>query len=166
MDRQGRRLAKRLNVRRSVRLSETWPLPIGVCNRRQYAPLGDQLSHARTARGPLRAILFFLMLSIAASGIAVLPSLRIGSTLMGSQAIGVCFGGCQHFFLSSTQSAPDERKLVRQRTDLGGGEDVLDGNGNLGANAVALDQADGVATLQTDVSCIARPEELLSRCCI
>ncbi len=156
MDRQGRRLAKRLNVRRSVRLSETWPLPIGVCNRRQYAPLGDQLSHARTARGPLRAILFFLMLSIAASGIAVLPSLRIGSTLMGSQAMGVCFGVCQHFFVVDPVGA-DERKLVRERTDLGGGEDVLDGDGNLGANAVALDQADGVPTLQTNVSCIAHP---------
>jgi len=48
-----------------------------------------------TARGPLRAILFFLMLSMAASGIAVLPSLRMGSTLMGSQAMGVCCAVCQ-----------------------------------------------------------------------
>jgi hypothetical protein len=29
------------------------------------------------------------MLSMAASGIAVLPSLRMGSTLIGSQAMGV-----------------------------------------------------------------------------
>lgn len=42
-----------------------------------------------TARGPFRAILFFLMLSIAASGIAVLPSFRIGVTSQGSQVIGV-----------------------------------------------------------------------------
>lgn len=41
-----------------------------------------------TARGPLRAILFFLMFSIAASGIAVLPSLRMGVTSTDSQATG------------------------------------------------------------------------------
>ena len=56
--------------------------------------------------------------------------------------------------------------MVRQKTDLGGGEDVLDGDGNLGANAVALDQADGVAALQIDVSCIARSVELWSPCCV
>ncbi len=52
-------------------------------------------------------------------------------------------------------------------TDLGGGEDVLDSNGNLGANAVTLDQADGVAALQERVSRLARLAELwavLSRC--
>lgn len=43
---------------------------------------------ALTARGPFRAILFFLMLSIASSGIAVLPSLMIGVTSMGSQETG------------------------------------------------------------------------------
>jgi hypothetical protein len=43
-----------------------------------------------TARGPFRAILFFLMLSIAASGIAVLPSFRIGVTSQGSHLMGVC----------------------------------------------------------------------------
>jgi hypothetical protein len=43
-----------------------------------------------TARGPLRAILFFLILSMAASGMAVLPSLRMGVTSQDSQAIGVC----------------------------------------------------------------------------
>jgi len=54
------------------------------------------LSHARgllvrghTARGPFRAILLRLMLSIAVSGIAVLPSLRMGSTLIGSHEMGV-----------------------------------------------------------------------------
>lgn len=42
-----------------------------------------------TARGPLRATLFFSMLVIAASGMAVLPSLMIGVTSTGSQEIGV-----------------------------------------------------------------------------
>jgi hypothetical protein len=50
---------------------------------------------------------------------------------------------CQPFFVATW--TPDERKLA---TDLGGGEDVLDGHGNLGANAITLDQADGVAALQ------------------
>lgn len=40
MERQGRRLAKRLNVRRRVRLSETWPLPTGVYGNRQSGPNG------------------------------------------------------------------------------------------------------------------------------
>lgn len=38
---------------------------------------------------------------------------------------------------------------MKVETNLGGGEDVLDGAGDLGANAVALDQADGVVTLRT-----------------
>ena len=46
-----------------------------------------------TARGPLSAILFLLMLSMATSGIAVFPSLMIGSTLMGSQVMGVYGAG-------------------------------------------------------------------------
>lgn len=98
---------------------------------------------AHTARGPLRAILFFLMLSMAASGMAVLPSLIMGSTLMGSQTMGVCR-------MSACGSKPGERKRA---TDLGGGEDVLDSDSNLGANAITLDQADGVAPLQTRISC-------------
>jgi len=89
-ERQGRRLAKRLNVRRRVRLRETWPLPMGVCEYGQYLSMLPWTSRPPlTARGPFRAILFFLMLSIAASGIAVLPSLRIGVTSQGSQAMGV-----------------------------------------------------------------------------
>ena len=42
-----------------------------------------------TARGPLRATLFLLMFSMAASGMAVLPSLRIGVTSTDSQVMGV-----------------------------------------------------------------------------
>lgn len=42
MERQGRTFAKRENVRRRVRLRETWPFPMGV------------------ARGPFNAIVFFL----------------------------------------------------------------------------------------------------------
>lgn len=34
-----------------------------------------------------------------------------------------------------------------RETYLGGGEDVLDGNGNLGANAITFDQTDCVVTL-------------------
>jgi hypothetical protein len=55
---------------------------------RRRVPRGEDLPPL-TARGPFRAILFFLMLSIAASGIAVLPSFRIGVTSQGSQVIGV-----------------------------------------------------------------------------
>ena len=84
-------MAKRLNVRRSVRLRETWPLPMGVYSQGQTCDAGVTDWCVHTARGPFRAILFFRMLSMAASGIAVLPSLRIGSTLMGSQVMGVCF---------------------------------------------------------------------------
>jgi hypothetical protein len=88
-------LAKRLNVRRRVRLRETWPLPMGVYSHGQTCDAGggggSRIGVVNTARGPFRAILFFLMLSMAASGIAVLPSLMIGSTLMGSQVMGVCF---------------------------------------------------------------------------
>jgi len=36
---------------------------------------------------------------------------------------------------------------------LGGSEDVLDGNGNLGADAVTLNQADGVVAL---IACVSR----------
>jgi hypothetical protein len=55
-------------------------------------------------------------------------------------------------------ATPGERKFA---TDLGGSEDVLDGDGNLGANAITLNQADSVATLQTKVSRIAHAVELL-----
>lgn len=51
----------------------------------QGADYGEQ-----TARGPLRATKFFLTESIALSGIAVLPSLRIGVTSTDSHSIGVC----------------------------------------------------------------------------
>lgn len=54
-----------------------------------------------------------------------------------------------------------ERKFA---TDLGGSEDVLDGNGDLGANAIALDQADSVATLHTRISRIAHLVGLLLPC--
>jgi hypothetical protein len=44
----------------------------------------------RTARGPLRATKFFLTDWIAASGIAVLPSTKIGVTSTDSHSIGAC----------------------------------------------------------------------------
>lgn len=77
------------------------------------------------------------MLSMAASGIAVLPSFIIGSTLMGSQVMGVCRRLVRG-------RSPGERKLT---TNLGGGEDVLDGDSNLGTNPITLNQTDGVAAL-------------------
>ncbi len=87
MDLQGRTLAKRLKVRRRVKFSETWPLPMGV-----YEIISDgklvYASTGHTARGPFRATKFFLTLSMALSGIAVLPSLRIGVTSTGSHSIG------------------------------------------------------------------------------
>lgn len=43
-----------------------------------------------TARGPLRATKFFFTELIAASGIVVFPSLRIGVTSTDSHSIGVC----------------------------------------------------------------------------
>jgi hypothetical protein len=79
-------LAKREKVRRRVKFRETCPFPIGV------------------ARGPFRAILFFVTKrqlreeaggregepeAIASSGIAVFPSLRMGVTSTGSHRIGV-----------------------------------------------------------------------------
>ena len=83
MLRHGRTFAKREKVRRRVKFNETWPFPIGV------------------ARGPLRAMVFFLTIrwlelfdgglleAIASSGIAVFPSLRMGVTSTGSHMIGV-----------------------------------------------------------------------------
>jgi hypothetical protein len=68
----------------------------------------------------------------------------------------------KHFFVAPWAS-PGERKWV---TNLGGGKDVLDGHGNLGANAITLDQADGVATLSIRISCIVRFVELLPSCCV
>lgn len=41
-----------------------------------------------TARGPLRATLFLLMLSIVASAMVVLPSFNIGVTSTGSHFTG------------------------------------------------------------------------------
>lgn len=40
--------------------------------------------------------MFFLMFSMAASGMAVLPSLRMGVTSTDSQAMGVCEERCQN----------------------------------------------------------------------
>ncbi len=50
---------------------------------------------------------------------------------------------CQQF-VAVVRATPGERKRA---TDLGGSEDVLDGHGDLGANAITLDQADGVVAL-------------------
>lgn len=47
-------------------------------------------------------------------------------------------------------------------TNLGGSEDVLDGDGNLGANAITLDQADGVAALKIGISYMAYREDASS----
>ena len=46
------------------------------------------VERGRTARGPLRAMKFFLTLSIAPSGITVRPSLSIGVTSTGSHLMG------------------------------------------------------------------------------
>lgn len=48
----------------------------------------------------------------------------------------------------STETAEGEGGS--SRTNLGGSEDALDGAGDLGTDAVALDQADGVVTLRTN----------------
>lgn len=50
-----------------------------------------------TARGPFSATKFFFTLAIASSGMAVLPSLRIGVTSTGSHLIGAC--SCLSFFV-------------------------------------------------------------------
>jgi hypothetical protein len=47
----------------------------------------------------------------------------------------------------SSVFARDEPRFRISSTNLGGGEDVLDGLGNLGANAVTLDEADEVVAL-------------------
>lgn len=63
----------------------------------------------------------------------------MGSTLMGSQVMGVY--SCQQVvvraYCRTGGSGPAE-----ENTDLGGSEDVLDGDGDLGADAVSLNQAD------------------------
>lgn len=66
----------------------------------------------------------------------------MGSTLIGSQVIGVynelaaCEPGGGMGICRASGS-----------THLGGGEDVLDGNGDLRANAITLNQAHGVFAL-------------------
>lgn len=57
-------------MRRSVRLSETWPLPTGV------------------ARGPLRATKLRVMESMASGGMLCLPSMKTGETSIGSHFTG------------------------------------------------------------------------------
>lgn len=94
-----------------------------------------------TARGPFRAILFLLMFSIAASGIAVLPSLMMGVTSTDSQVIGVCD------WLLVVVSQCITGGVGIKVTNLGGSKDVLDGDGNLGADTITLDEADEVVAL-------------------
>lgn len=75
---------------------------------------------------------------------AVLPSLMMGLTSMGSQAIGV------YSPLLATHCFFTFIPLGMKQTSksyLGGGEDVLDGLSNLGADTVTLDQADEVVSL-------------------
>lgn len=97
-----------------------------------------------TARGPLRAILFFLMLVMASSGMAVLPSFRMGVTSIDSQVMGVLGR-----MLAGTRA--NLESLLRE-TNLGGGEDVLDGDSNLGADTVTFNQADEIVALLPPLS--------------
>lgn len=101
----------------------------------------------RTARGPLRAILFLLMFSMAASGMAVLPSLMMGVTSMGSQAIGVYVSLLA--IVGVVSLAGSFHPVASSLSYLGSGEDVLDGLGNLGTDTVTLDQADKEVALFT-----------------
>lgn len=88
-------MAYRLKVRRSVRLSETWPLPTarGAGSRSAGRAHedgakeegGDALG---VARGPLRAIVFFLMLEMASAGMVETPSTRMGATETSSHLMG------------------------------------------------------------------------------
>jgi peptidoglycan/LPS O-acetylase OafA/YrhL len=70
-------------VRLSVKLSDTWPnfLEMHIYILFIPVPIG-------VARGPLRATVFLRTLVMAASGIAVLPSLSMGVTSTGSHSIG------------------------------------------------------------------------------
>ena len=89
MDRHGRTLAKRLNVRRRVRFSETWPLPTGVWTRLASDGVFEGCQTRRpTAKGPFKATKFFLTLSIALSGMTVFPSFNVGVTSTASHSIG------------------------------------------------------------------------------
>ena len=65
----------------------------------------------------------------------------MGSTLIGSQVIGV------YIELAACESGGMGVCRASGSTHLGGGEDVLDGNGDLRANAITLDQAHGVFAL-------------------
>jgi hypothetical protein len=73
------------------------------------------------------------MFSMAASGMAVLPSLRMGVTSTDSQVMGA-----YTYLLARRKS----RRDGTAKTNLGGGKDVLHGHGDLRANAITLNQTD------------------------
>lgn len=78
----GLTFANRPNVRRSVRFRETCPLPMGV------------------AKGPLRAMLFFLMLLMEAVGMLDLPSTKTGCTSISSHSMGTL--ACEKILLTDS----------------------------------------------------------------
>lgn len=81
------------------------------------------------------------MLAMASSGIAVLPSFKMGVTSTGSQVIGAWF----HKLLMCV----DELQWNWKRTtNLGSSEDVLDSLRDFRSNTVTLNQTNGVVALR------------------
>lgn len=77
---------------------------------------------------------------MAASGMAVLPSFKMGVTSTDSHLTGAC----ERFSIEISQ-------LIFRRQGAGyicGGEDVLDGLRDLGADTITLDQGDHVLSLK------------------
>ena len=92
-----------------------------------------------TARGPLRAIKFFLTLSMAASGITVRPSFSSGVTSTGSHSIGAWDGQCQPL---------RKLKSCRESACLGCSEDFLDRFRYFRPNAVAFYERNSIVALK------------------
>lgn len=78
---------------------------------------------------------------------AVLPSLMMGVTSMGSQAIGVYVSLLA--IVGTVSLAGSFHPVASSVSYLGSGEDVLDGLGDLGTDTVTLDQADEEVALFT-----------------
>lgn len=109
MEAQGRTFAKRLNVRRNVKFSDTCPLPTTV-PRSQHIKMFDtngnrlgvasgpthklqsdnSIRPAMHRDAPLRATVFFFTDWIADSGMTVLPPFNTGETLTSSHCTGTC----------------------------------------------------------------------------
>lgn len=81
---------------------------------RQYLNIIESKFYVNT---PLRATVFFLMLAIASSGIAVLPSFNIGATLTSSHTIGTYWAQAQMECVGNVGTRPTLAALYMLFTD-------------------------------------------------